>query len=107
MSVKTSPLDPCPHGCDATGEHYHTIQDGTVDPYPLYMECSEAKRGERCSSFEGGAYTFCYLPPAKRPAEPMFALSTVEALIRAAIADEREGLGPLPVEHRAGVEVSE
>ena len=94
-------LDPCPYaGCAATGEHYHQIQCGTVDPYPLYVECAEAKRGERCSSTDG-AYTFCYLPPVKRPAEPMFALSTVEALIRAAIADAREGLGPLPVEYWA------
>ena len=43
--------------------------------------------------------TECFENPPK--GEPMFALSTVEALIRAAIADAREGLGPLPVEYWA------
>ena len=41
--------------------------------------------------------TECFENPPK--GEPMFALSTVEALIQAAIADAREGLGSLPVEY--------
>ena len=99
-------LDPCPHaGCAATGEHYHVITMGVIDLRPLEIECSRGANSERCS-VEGKSYTHCFLPPAKRPMgaptpEPMFALSTVEALIRAAIADAREGLGPLPVEHWA------
>ena len=100
-------LDPCPYAeCAAIGEHHHEIARGVVNPYPLPMECPRAASGERCSDVDE-TFTPCFLPPDRRPMEapkppePMFALSTVEALIRAAIADEREGLGPLPVEYWA------
>ena len=82
-------LDPCPYAeCAAIGEHHHEIARGVVNPYPLPMECPRAASGERCSDVDE-TFTPCFL------------LSTVEALIRAAIADAREGLGPLPVEYWA------
>ena len=101
-------LDPCPYaGCAATGEHYHVIARGVIDLRPLDIECSRAANGERCTSV-GETYTRCFRPPAKRPTgaskpapEPMFALSAVATWFRAAIADAREGLGPLPVEYWA------
>ena len=91
-------LDPCPiPGCTYRAEHYHTLDAGTADE-AIGIECSEAAAGRPCT-VDGYYYTRCFAPAVKP--ELMFALSTVEALIRAAIADEREGLGPLPMERWA------
>ncbi len=81
---------PCPRACDVGFDHYHQEEDPGVWPGVLcdgeYHDCDYA-----------GAYlTRCYSPAVKH-LEPMFSLPTVEALIRAALADERAGIDPEPV----------
>lgn len=84
---------PCPYECTERVDHYHEKWDEEL------VGATACNPEDDCE-YDGEHITRCYSPSVKaqpaRRSELMFALSTVEALIRAAIADERAGIDPDP-----------